>query len=39
LADSIPQLVWMAETGGNIFWFNNHWHEYTGTPVGENDFP
>jgi PAS domain S-box-containing protein len=31
LADSIPQLVWMAEAGGTIFWFNNHWHEYTGT--------
>jgi len=25
LADSIPQLVWMAEAGGKIFWFNNHW--------------
>lgn len=35
LADSIPQLVWMAETGGRIFWFNSHWHEYTGAPVGE----
>jgi PAS domain S-box-containing protein len=34
LADSIPQLVWMAESGGNIFWFNNHWHEFTGMPVG-----
>ena len=31
LADCIPQLVWMAEAGGKIFWFNNHWHEYTGT--------
>jgi PAS domain S-box-containing protein len=31
LADSIPQLVWMAEAGGKIFWFNNHWREYTGT--------
>jgi PAS domain S-box-containing protein len=35
LADSIPQLVWMAEAGGRIFWFNNHWHEYTGTPVAK----
>ena len=34
LADSIPQLVWMAEAGGKIFWFNNHWHKYTGAPVG-----
>jgi PAS domain S-box-containing protein len=31
LADSIPQLVWMAEAGGKIFWFNNHWREYAGT--------
>jgi PAS domain S-box-containing protein len=35
LADSIPQLVWMAEADGKIYWFNNHWHEYTGTSVGE----
>ncbi len=30
LADSIPQLVWMAESDGRIFWFNSHWYEYTG---------
>src|SRR5262245_16947684 len=36
LADSIPQLVWMANAGGEIHWFNSHWHAYTGTPVGEN---
>jgi PAS domain S-box-containing protein len=35
LADSIPQLVWMADAGGEIFWFNNHWHEYAGTDVGD----
>jgi PAS domain S-box-containing protein len=35
LADSIPQLVWMADAGGEIYWFNNHWHAYTGTPIGE----
>jgi PAS domain S-box-containing protein len=35
LADSIPQLVWMAEAGGKIFWLNSHWHEYTGPLVGE----
>ncbi|HEY0235530.1 MAG TPA: PAS domain-containing protein [Afipia sp.] len=35
LADSIPQLVWMAEADGNIFWFNNHWHEYTGIPASD----
>jgi PAS domain S-box-containing protein len=36
LADSIPQLVWMADAAGTIFWFNSHWHEYTGTIVGES---
>src|SRR3954466_3845800 len=35
LADSIPQLVWMADEQGAIYWLNNHWYEYTGTPVGE----
>jgi PAS domain S-box-containing protein len=35
LADSIPQLVWMADAGGKIYWFNNHWHEYTGTSAEE----
>src|SRR5580692_11360784 len=34
LADSIPQLVWMADATGKIYWFNNHWHEYTGTTPG-----
>jgi PAS domain S-box-containing protein len=36
LADSIPQLVWMADADGRIFWFNNHWHRYTGTRAAEN---
>jgi len=35
LADCIPQLVWMADAGGKIYWFNNHWHEYTGTSAGD----
>jgi PAS domain S-box-containing protein len=35
LADSIPQLVWMADALGKIYWFNNHWHEYTGSSVGD----
>jgi PAS domain S-box-containing protein len=37
LADSIPQLVWMADADGAIYWLNNHWYEYTGRPVGEID--
>ncbi len=31
LADSIPQLAWMAEPDGYIFWYNRRWYEYTGT--------
>ncbi len=31
LAESIPQLVWMAEADGYIFWYNHRWYEYTGT--------
>jgi PAS domain-containing protein len=31
LADSIPQLVWMAEPDGYIFWYNERWNKYTGT--------
>jgi PAS domain S-box-containing protein len=31
LAESIPQLVWMAESDGYIFWYNQRWYEYTGT--------
>ena len=30
LADNIPNLAWMAEPDGNIFWYNNRWYEYTG---------
>ncbi len=35
LADSIPQLVWMADREGRIFWFNNRWYDYTGKPAGD----
>ena len=31
LADNVDQLVWMAEPGGSIFWYNKRWYEYTGT--------
>lgn len=30
LADAIPQLAWMAEPDGYVFWFNQRWYEYTG---------
>ena len=31
LANSIPQLAWMAEPDGNFFWYNDRWYEFTGT--------
>jgi len=34
LANTIPQLAWMAEPSGAIVWFNQRWYEYTGiTPA------
>jgi len=30
LADSIPQLAWMADSHGSRLWFNHRWYEYTG---------
>ena len=30
LANSIVQLVWMAEADGRVFWYNQRWYEYTG---------
>ena len=31
MADSIPQLAWMARPDGHIYWYNRRWYEYTGT--------
>src|SRR6185312_7126133 len=31
LANSIPQLAWMADRNGSIFWYNQRWYDYTGT--------
>jgi PAS domain S-box-containing protein len=33
LADSIPQLAWMADAAGSIFWYNQRWYDYTGTTL------
>ncbi|MCG6156631.1 PAS domain S-box protein [Rubinisphaera margarita] len=30
MADTIPNLAWMAQPDGNIFWYNQPWYEYTG---------
>jgi PAS domain S-box-containing protein len=35
LADNIPQLAWMADADGALFWINQRWSEYTGTTLGE----
>ncbi len=35
MAESIPQLAWMARPDGHIYWYNKRWHEYTGTTSGE----
>jgi hypothetical protein len=35
LADNIPQLAWMADRNGDIFWYNNRWFDYTGTTLEE----
>jgi PAS domain S-box-containing protein len=35
LADNIPNLAWMAEPNGWIFWYNTRWYEYTGTTLEE----
>ena len=31
LANTIPQLAWMADPSGWVFWYNDRWYEYTGT--------
>ncbi|MFC4931210.1 ATP-binding protein [Massilia sp. GCM10023247] len=33
LANTIPQLAWMAQADGAIVWFNERWYEYTGTAL------
>lgn len=35
MANSIPQLAWMARADGSVFWFNERWYEYTGTTFDE----
>jgi PAS domain S-box-containing protein len=35
LANAIPQLCWMADADGSIFWYNQRWYEYTGATSQE----
>ena len=31
LSQTIPQLAWMADAEGWIYWYNQRWYDYTGT--------
>lgn len=31
MANAMPQLAWIAESDGYIFWYNQRWYDYTGT--------
>jgi PAS domain S-box-containing protein len=35
LANSIPQLAWMADAHGSAFWYNQRWYDYIGAGQGE----
>lgn len=35
LANSIPQLAWMADAQGAIFWYNQRWYDFIGTSSEE----
>jgi PAS domain S-box-containing protein len=37
LANSIPQLAWMAHPDGSIFWYNQRWFDYTGVSIDSLD--
>ena len=31
MANSMPQLSWMARPDGHVIWYNQRWYDYTGT--------
>jgi PAS domain S-box-containing protein len=35
LANNIPQLAWIADAQGSIFWYNDRWFDYTGTTLAD----
>lgn len=35
MADNVPNLAWMAQPDGYIFWFNQRWFNYTGATLEE----
>jgi PAS domain S-box-containing protein len=36
LANTIPQLAWVADNDGRRSWFNDRWFEYTGTTLEQS---
>ena len=35
MANSIPQLAWIARPDGFLTWYNQRWYDYTGTTLAE----
>ncbi len=35
MVETIPQLAWMAEPDGRVFWYNQRWYDYTGLGADE----
>jgi PAS domain S-box-containing protein len=35
LANAIPQLAWMTDAHGWVYWYNQRWYDYTGTTLEE----
>lgn len=35
MVDALPQLAWMADEKGWIYWYNRRWYAYTGTTLKE----
>jgi PAS domain S-box-containing protein len=35
LANSIPQVVWIATPDGEVVWYNQRWYDYTGATLEE----
>ncbi len=37
MANSMPQLAWMAWPDGRVYWYNQRWYDYTGTTFEQMD--
>jgi PAS domain S-box-containing protein len=37
LANSIPQLAWIADASGSIWWYSDRWYQYTGLSKEQTD--